>query len=59
MPDATFDLDDFISNFNINMDSTALSNLKQFDVSMDTLTADIRTNITNLIPWNLVPPQLY
>jgi hypothetical protein len=57
--DATFDLDDFISNFNINMDSTALSNLKQFDVSMDTLTADIRTNITNLIPWNLVPPQLY
>ncbi len=57
--DGTFDLDDFISNFNINMDTTALDNLKGLEAQMTVMKTEIQQNISDVIPSTVVPSNLF
>ena len=50
-----FTLDGFISNFDINMDTTVQSNLDALDIKTESLKTEAVANVTSVIPSTVNP----
>ena len=58
--DASFDIDNFVSHFNISINSSTLSNLKQLDIKMDSHTTEAIANINKALPLrNVLSEDLF
>ena len=50
-----WDLDTFISNFDIDINADVLNNLKSLNTKMDTLTTEAIANVKKVLPENVLP----
>lgn len=57
--DASFDLDNFTDHFNINIDTKGLTNLKNLDTKMDSLTTEAKENIKSVLPTNVLKKEWF
>lgn len=57
--DATFDLDDFISNQSLSLDADSLANLKTLDAHMDDIVAEASANASAWIPTDVLPESYF
>ncbi len=57
--DGTFDLDDFVGNFGIPIDASALTNLKSLDTRFDEITTEAVNNIKSFVPASITPQEWF
>jgi len=58
-PDATFDLDDFIDHFSIDMDADVLSNLKDVDSHVESLKDEMNDTLHDILPQDVLPRNYF
>lgn len=57
--EGNLNLDHFVDHFNLDIDSTALSNLSALDFKVDDLTTEALANVKKAIPTTVNPPTRY